>query len=855
MKLAKIKNYLYLVLSQYSFFWTFQLKVTKYIFFVKKLLYKSQILIEENKDTYNSYKTFRTWSFLNIFLIIIVTFVLQVFSPILEVIFKSIVFGYFTPQHVIYKFNIISNSEYITFLTAIAAIGGVFIALYFSTLAGVNATLYSTFSNNLRDLLYREKVGNTYIKFLSNTTFFAFTLIVFYLLGYEKIYIAIPIMLILIGITIFSYIKLGVYTAKLFNVDTLSITIFKNIYKYIDSAKKRNIFNRDKNFQNHYYTLTSKEINLLNSLLDVSLENYKIHNDSLQNITLNMLTLLINYQLNKRLIPYESLWYEQTQEYKDIYRMGNLSGLNISISSATMPQGETKYNLYWLEDKILPYIIKIIVNKLNNNEIEDTKNILYGFHKYIIHLVKSGNIDYAIKVSNLLKEEVKNISISNSLTLFEFVEFVYSLPLHIILNFYENINDYSYSHISEIVKTNNLINDDLQYKFHENTTETLNWLQKRLKLENKAENENISPKWYQIEIILLSISRHFITNIENLKDILNEYFIVDLEDDIQIHSTILSQKWETVNKFLYQIYKIEEVLKENEKAIRIKGLDWKKITYKKLKNDIELIKKNTIVEIAQIMYKIEERKDNKSRDILGYFLQITSENLLDLSIEKQFEDITNVYISFFLSSFKKYDSLRPTFDPEIENLDERKKYEFRVSFHPIINLIEVTGLIKVLLEYYNEVDTWKKIENMWLSLFNKESNYMTPEQIELFINMTEEHFAIPVGDEQRFNWRNKVFSFLEKNIKKDTFVRNRSHTYYSLQSKTIILHKSPIVREFIGDRTYSDDDGITVFIYTILNKNYPDRKFNFGWKRDEERFDKKIKKNIEIYEEYKNARN
>ena len=575
MKLAKIKNYLYLVLSQYSFFWTFQLKVTKYIFFVKKLLYKSQILIEENKDTYNSYKTFRTWSFLNIFLIIIVTFVLQVFSPILEVIFKSIVFGYFTPQHVIYKFNIISNSEYITFLTAIAAIGGVFIALYFSTLAGVNATLYSTFSNNLRDLLYREKVGNTYIKFLSNTTFFAFTLIVFYLLGYEKIYIAIPIMLILIGITIFSYIKLGVYTAKLFNVDTLSITIFKNIYKYIDSAKKRNIFNRDKNFQNHYYTLTSKEINLLNSLLDVSLENYKIHNDSLQNITLNMLTLLINYQLNKRLIPYESLWYEQTQEYKDIYRMGNLSGLNISISSATMPQGETKYNLYWLEDKILPYIIKIIVNKLNNNEIEDTKNILYGFHKYIIHLVKSGNIDYAIKVSNLLKEEVKNISISNSLTLFEFVEFVYSLPLHIILNFYENINDYSYSHISEIVKTNNLINDDLQYKFHENTTETLNWLQKRLKLENKAENENISPKWYQIEIILLSISRHFITNIENLKDILNEYFIVDLEDDIQIHSTILSQKWETVNKFLYQIYKIEEVLKENEKAIRIKGLDWK----------------------------------------------------------------------------------------------------------------------------------------------------------------------------------------------------------------------------------------------------------------------------------------
>lgn len=150
-----IKNYLYLVLSQYKSFWVLKEKNTNLIFKAKTGLFSFKNFIENSKETYFTYKTFRNWSIIRIFLIILMTFLLQVINPIFEITIKAIL-HYITPTFVSFKLNSITDSEYITFLGAIATLGGVFIALYFSTLSAINATLYNTFSNNLRDLLYRE---------------------------------------------------------------------------------------------------------------------------------------------------------------------------------------------------------------------------------------------------------------------------------------------------------------------------------------------------------------------------------------------------------------------------------------------------------------------------------------------------------------------------------------------------------------------------------------------------------------------------------------------------------------------------------------------------------------------------
>ena len=849
-----IKNYLYLILSQYKLFWVFQEKITNIIFKTKKKLFSSKNFIEDKKETYDAYLTFRNWSLLRITVIIFSTILLQLISPFFEIILKAI-FHSITPDFISFKLYPMTNSEYITFFAAIATLGGVFIALYFSTLSAINATLYNTFSNNLRDLLYREKLGNSYIRFLSNTTFFAFVIIVFFLLGYEKIYPAIPLMLVLIGTTIFSYIELGMYTSKLFNVDTLSFSIFKNLYKYIDKSTKKDMYNKDRNFQNHYFTLASQEVRLLTSLLDTSLSKYEIHNDSLQNISIFILRLLTFYQEKKRLIPYESLWYKQKQEYKDLYKPDNLS-LNIYLQSATMPQGETKYDLFWLEKKLIPFIIRILVNKIKNDEIEDYKNILHNLDKYLSYLIQLGNLEYTINIISQLKDEVNKANLLNDTKTFELTQYIYSLPLNLIFNFYNNIEVYSYSNTSRILNSNDIMDENIQYKFQVNVIETLNWLQQRLEIEYEAENEKITPMWYQVEILMLTITKNFLTNIENINELTKKFFDKDLKNkDLQLYSVMLTQKWETINKYILNFYKIETILNEYIKERKINGLAWKSFSIDKFRKQNLILKKECILEIGNVLHKISTKENENFPDIFGYFLQITSNNLLELSIENNITDLKEIYPSFLLSSLLKYDSLKPTYDKDIDKFDRRKRNEFIVSFHPLLNLIEITGLIKVMLEANNDLETWNYIEDLWVKLLNNPESNINIELIELVISMTESEIGMHVGDEQRFNWKNKVLDFLETQIERDTYYPPNQGKYSFFHSEDIVIHENVLIREFVGDKRYrSDIDGTDIFIHYLLNKNFEKKEFNFGWKKNNRPLENSLKRNIKIYEEYKNAR-
>lgn len=851
--LKKFTNYLYLFFSQYKFFWYIQKKIYNLIFNIKKILFYTKKSLLNNSEKKEAYTTFFKWSFTKTIIIILFTYILQITNPYIDYWIKAILNEYFKPDNVVFLSSPINNSEYVTFLTAIAAIGGVFIALYFSSLSAINATLYSTFSKNLRDLLYRDKISDTYIKILSITTFFSFTLIGFFLLGFEKIYIAIPILLLLIGFSIFSYYGMGNRMHQLLSSDTLSHPIFKNLYKYIDYATRNDIYNRDISFQKHYFTAASQEIKLLTSLIETSLENYKTHNTSFQNITLNIFKLLIYYQAKKKLIPHDSLWYRQKYEYKDLYKMGNFSDLNIFLQNAMMPQGENKSDLFWIENKLMDYIIKILINKIKNDEIEDYQDLLGYLLNYLKILVKHGNIKYAIKIIEQLKKEICNDSSIKNSNLLLLTDYTYSLPIEIILEFIKNIKMYSYENIANIVNSNDLTKDLTRNKFYENLSEPLNWLQEKLKLEIEAEGREISHKWYQTEILMLTLSKEFINNIEIINNLLETFFDNANNKDIQIYATILNRKWESINKYIFHFETIEAILNKYLEERKINDLNWKEFSVEKYENKNKILRKNCIVEIGDALTLIDIRKDDGFPDIKGFFLQTTSENLLDLVLELNYAEFINIYPKFVISSMFKYYELKPNFD--LTQLDARKENELVQSFLPILNLLEITGLIKIILEFNEEQNTWDSIENYWLNLFKSENKIITIDFIHSIISMSDSRIGVAPGYDQRFNWNVKIKTYLKSKIKKDSFTKNYKGIIPTFHSEPIVLHDNVLIREYIGNDSYSDDiDGITIFIYTILTKNFKEKNLDFGWQRDQKSFEHSLKRNQEIYEEYKNAR-
>ena len=121
---------------------------------------------------------------------------------------------------------------------------------------------------------------------------------------------------------------------------------------------------------------------------------------------------------------------------------------------------------------------------------------------------------------------------------------------------------------------NNLLNTNIILNFNENIAETLTWLHEKLCLEIKTEGKLITHTWYQTEIIMLSLSRIFIENIESISNLLENFFNNDFKDkNIQAYSLILNRKWECINKYILNFNSIENILKGYFVHRKIDGLD------------------------------------------------------------------------------------------------------------------------------------------------------------------------------------------------------------------------------------------------------------------------------------------
>ena len=93
-----------------------------------------------------------------------------------------------------------------------------------------------------------------------------------------------------------------------------------------------------------------------------------------------------------------------------------------------------------------------------------------------------------------------------------------------------------------------------------------------------------------------------------------------------------------------------------------------------------------------------------------------------IMIEENYEELKKIYPKFLISSMFKFYDLKPTFNTE--QLDFRKQNQLVQSFLPILNLIEITGLIKIILEFNEEQNTWDNIEKYWLDLLKREESFI-----------------------------------------------------------------------------------------------------------------------------------
>lgn len=214
-----MRDALFLFLAQHRLFWTSRALLARLFFSIKSRFFTLRYGLREERTNFHTLRDLLQGTGAQIILAILVSISLQVIDPYLKFFYDY--------AHL----RIPEDSDYVTFLATVSGIGGIFIGLYFAGITTVGAAVYSTVPNNLRELLARERFGNVYMRFLAFLTFIGLCLIGLRILGYPRIHLAIPLIVLLSGVGIIAFVKYGRMFFYLFDPTRLSyFTLFLRTY-------------------------------------------------------------------------------------------------------------------------------------------------------------------------------------------------------------------------------------------------------------------------------------------------------------------------------------------------------------------------------------------------------------------------------------------------------------------------------------------------------------------------------------------------------------------------------------------------------------------------------------------------
>lgn len=124
----------------------------------------------------------------------------------------------------------VSDAAYVELLGTIAAIGGVFIGLYYAALTAAMTAVYAQMPNTVRQLLMQERFGNAYMRFVATVTFLSLILLLLQTLGIRTTAGAAPLLTLASGVAVFGFVKLGNWAFRLFDPTAVSHSVFRGAY-------------------------------------------------------------------------------------------------------------------------------------------------------------------------------------------------------------------------------------------------------------------------------------------------------------------------------------------------------------------------------------------------------------------------------------------------------------------------------------------------------------------------------------------------------------------------------------------------------------------------------------------------
>jgi hypothetical protein len=712
--------------------------------------------------------------------------------------------------------RIADRDTYTTFLASISGIGGIFIGLYYAALTAVGSAIYSKVPNVIRTLLVRERWGTVYMRYLAFVTLLPIFLIGFYELGFSPIRLAVPLMILLSGVGIISFVQLGQRAFYFFDPTRLAYPIFDDLRAWVREAGVGGYRWDDKTFQNHARRQAREALAALGVLADMATEEKHLRTVSLLEISIMLVRFMTEYEELRARIPSDSFWYGRQYKHQEWFYTSDLQTQLASLTGGTL-RPEAVADTQWVEDTCLPVLMRALRANIEMGNSELLPSLFVALDGLFDVLGQLGEVGKGFGLIHKITEAVLATFSEGALTdeWYEITDRFATWPTRVLLSYLQSPAIKNYDRATELRRVDWRLASTL-YKsgMPPYLLPRLEWMRPRLQFELAVENKFVSPFWYQRELVAQSDAEQFSVNLEEILGASERFYgqwmaHAAVKDHAWLVPFIVNRQKEYLVKLQSNFGTFSRFVDEVEKTRVLGDLRWPTWKIDEWTKTILRLKKLNVRQQAGQAARLTTRaRPAALPDFAGEFLHSTAEALIEALVSADDETVKSLVPYYFFASLRKVGDLMP----KTGAADWIDSAEARLASGPLSDLVELSGYALLFSDFHGNPKLWSSFRTVWDAYLAKDPSPIAV--VVMLIALNETPGMLSARGLVHTNWSTRVGQTLARLPKREVF----SGGGFGLHTETIVSHESPLVRALAEGPFFSLYSGTDIFLTLYLFK-------------------------------------
>lgn len=793
--ITSIRLLLYLILSS-RFFSAFTQILKNIWFSVERLIFYNREKLEDKKIIARSIIEIFRLSFINVLLSFLFVFGIHWISLIISVpptFIKTI--EALIPWNITGLF-ILDKTIYVTILTTIAGVTGVFLALYFTTLSLIAASYSEPHHREIRNLVINYTVSRGYLFLLAHLSVTTLFGLAFLTMGFPPNFILMAYVLLVSAIVIFSFFLLGRHIFRFLDPRDLVNIPLTNLFKSVKHATIEGSRSFQPSFQYHFQKQALYELHRIECLIEFALSQ-SARREIVRDLCIKLLYILCEYAKVSKKIPNFSMWFPRKRVYQ---RWGFTSSIqtDITMRTGTAPQPEEKPDYNFVFHAISRMIQQSLEYLFQERGYYETSAIFIEIYHTMEQLGKSLSIDEACCLLNTVQEvifsddvgicDVEKHDQSQAITI---ASAYGSCILNLAISASQSLEKRSVDEILDSYQ-DLMLQSTKQLYMRKHPREVLQHLeefQKKLSFERKTEGRIYSSDWFLKEHLAHRYADFIWHLSEKFVQCITDFIIQPLErvmntSAILSNAELLRSGIETTKKVKLRIIALSEIYKSLAMNQVLKE-DWVNAEFGVLEQKLQHIESDLLGKIANAADKLTFNIDiNEAPDYAGIFRAYLGDSIVSKMEKQDVGQFEALFASIFKTTFE-------IASRHIETKDEHfSKPHIRIAFDTILDLLDLSGLALLFSKLHGS-DFYEIVKKKWDHYFDSRPN--GKQSIKFFYDCINMQLQLPISSPsriERFNWER---SFIRALANAGFDIEGRM-SHWEGEEKARTEHKSRIIQ-------------------------------------------------------------